>query len=468
MAYFRVHVNLLAGHYHGQEWPPAPMRLFQALTAAGANAAILDEAAPALRWLEAMDAPRIVVPRCPPASQYTAFVPRNSDDITMRQLYKSDSPARTLADRRARYDGHSSCRRWVSGNISYEWKSDQPVPRELALLCDELTCLGRGEDLAFAWSDASDVPLDDDRERWSPQHGPVGAALRVPLSGSLASLEHRERARRERIEARQYPNAPTLFAERTYARANSALGRPIALFDLDFGERGAWHATRGKQVAAMVRHALDTHVAPEHRGYATGHADSADLDARLSWVPLPSLGHRHVDGRIRRLAILGPIGEALDSVRFRESVNAVRAVQLTADDGTQVVGLMRETDVLSGAIKPYFGESTTWHSVTPVILPGRTSRGGKQKGKFDRRKAEKLIVQAVQGAGLPLPIDFHYQTAPFERAGDRATAYQPLNRMEGFTRLHVKLTFAEPVAGPLVLGVGRHYGLGLFRAVSSA
>ena len=51
-----IEVNFTAGHFHGEEWPPSPARLFQALVAGshrGAhglmNQAVRDEA---LRWLE--------------------------------------------------------------------------------------------------------------------------------------------------------------------------------------------------------------------------------------------------------------------------------------------------------------------------------------------------------------------------------------------------------------------------------
>src|SRR5205085_6736563 len=77
--------------FHGRkdggepEWPPSPLRLFQALIAAAAarwNERIaLEYAAPALRWLEQQCRPDIVA-ACGSASEnpYRLYVPDNIGD----------------------------------------------------------------------------------------------------------------------------------------------------------------------------------------------------------------------------------------------------------------------------------------------------------------------------------------------------------------------------------------------------
>ena len=70
-----ISVHFLGGEFHGRgdhgepEWPPSPLRLFQALVAAGAR---LDEGTgqEALQWLERQPAPSIV------ASERAAVQPR--------------------------------------------------------------------------------------------------------------------------------------------------------------------------------------------------------------------------------------------------------------------------------------------------------------------------------------------------------------------------------------------------------
>ena len=470
MAYLRVNVHFLGGHYHGQEWPPAPMRVFQALVAAGANSGLLNPLTESLRKLESMGPPRILAERLLSTDSFTAYVPRNSDDITLRQLYGANDSAAVFADRRARYDGQPTTRRWVQHPVSYEWElTDPEIEAPIRDLCDELTCLGRAEDMAYATADVVSFPtVDAARASWSTTASKRGTSveLRTTTNGSLDSLFYREQARRARTETRMFPSPPILYLEVPYRAGQIKSRRPAVLFDLMWPDHGPWRATRGKQVAAMVRHALGETARGVDRGYLMGHAPSDDLDDRLSWVPLPSLGHEHVDGRIRRVAVVGPVGESLESDRFRALVHSVRSAPLRQDG--KPIGRMTQAENLAGAIKPYFGESAIWHSVTPVVLPGRTTRGRRQKGQFDRRKLEKLILKAVRDAGLPDPINFSYQAAPFERSGQRADTYSPLDRMRGFTRIHVKFQFPELISGPVIIGVGRHYGLGLLRAVEAS
>ena len=444
------------------------MRLFQALVAAGANSGLLDDTlTESLQKFESIGAPRILAERTLSTNPFTTYVPRNSDDITLRQLYGAYDSSTVLADRRARYDGQPTTRRWVQHPVSYEWELNDPaIEPSIRHLCHELTCLGRAEDMAYATAEVVNTPtVDETRESWSAVTSDRGASVRLrsTTSGSLHSLFSREQARRTRTETRVFPNPPILYREIPYRAGNVDRPRPVLLFDLTWPEHGPWHASRGKQVAAMVRHALGQAARGVDRGYLMGHAPPDDLDDRLSWVPLPSLGHEHVDGRIRRVAVFGPVGESQESERFRALTHSVRIAPLSQDDVP--IGRMTQTEKLAGAITPYFGESTVWHSVTPVVLPGRTTRGRRQKGKFDGRKLEKLVLKAVRDAGLPNPVDFSYQVAPFERSGQRADAYSPLDRMRGFTRIHVKLRFPNQLTGPVVVGVGRHYGLGLFRAV---
>ena len=57
-----ISVTFLTGRYHGEEWPPSPARLFQALVAAVMTCGYQEfepSIDPALRWLEEQPAPRI-------------------------------------------------------------------------------------------------------------------------------------------------------------------------------------------------------------------------------------------------------------------------------------------------------------------------------------------------------------------------------------------------------------------------
>lgn len=463
--YLRIHVHLLGGYYHGEEWPPAPMRLMQAMVAGSAHAGRLERDVDVFGWLE-QQAPPIIRASHIAASKFTAYVPRNSDDITLRELYKGTSPHEVSAKRRARYDGQDISRCWVNDAIIYEWRVDNAAHAEyLGDISRELVCLGRAEDLAYASFDLSDTPLQDGPNTWQP--APPASfmrnPLRIPVVGSLASLEYCEHARRARIESKEFVNPQVIYSERSYDLGTTGCQRPFLLYELhgmEPGSRLGWRHNEGVVVAAMIRHALDARVPEILRGYATGHVDNGDPDDRLSWVPLPSIGHRHADGRIRRAMLLGPKQELFDSSRWREIMHALAHAPLIQHG--QQVGTLEPIDEIGGAVQPYLEIGTCWRTVTPVVTHGRTTRGGKQKGKFDRRKAEKLILHALAKAGLPDPVRMHYQSAPFARSGRAAREYRVPHHLSGLSRFHVSVEFPQPVSGPVLAGVGSHFGLGLF------
>lgn len=468
-SYLRLHVTFLGGYYHGEEWPPAPMRLMQAIVAGNALAGRLDNSVSTLSWFEQLDPPTIHAPEVQVGDDFTAYVPRNSDDITLREYYKDIAAYEIRARRRGRYDAQPTHRRWIPRPIAYEWSVDDDASaRQLGRLSHELVCLGRAEDLAFAQFQLADTPLGRDATTWSPSPSQafMRNPLRVPVSGSLASLTVREHARKERMESKSFVDPPIVYDERSYDCGSCSSQRPFLLYDLhDLGQNGwlRWRHNEGVTVAAMIRHALSTRVPQAYVDYATGHTKGELIDDRLSWIPLPTIGHTHADGRIRRAMVLGPEGEQHNSERFREIRHALAHAPLL-QHGKQV-GTIDETDDVGGVVRSYLDAGTRWHTVTPLVTHGRTTRGGRQKGKFDPHKAEKLILAAFANAGLPPVVAMHYQPAPFERSGRAARDYRVPRHLAALSRFHVSVTFAEPVSGPVLVGVGRHYGLGLFSTV---
>src|SRR5579863_6011539 len=79
-----IGVTFLAGRYHGDEWPPAPARLFQALVGGVMTCGYKRYAAtvePALRWLEKQKPPMIRACDAADGSVYRIAVPNNDMDV---------------------------------------------------------------------------------------------------------------------------------------------------------------------------------------------------------------------------------------------------------------------------------------------------------------------------------------------------------------------------------------------------
>src|SRR5207244_5117585 len=92
---FVITARFLAPRFHGRgdggeiEWPPSPLRLFQALGAAAAlrsrGSPIPDEVRAALVWLERQPAPGLIAPTTfPHGTGYRLSVPNNALDIVAK------------------------------------------------------------------------------------------------------------------------------------------------------------------------------------------------------------------------------------------------------------------------------------------------------------------------------------------------------------------------------------------------
>ena len=97
--------------------------------------------------------------------------------------------------------------------------------------------------------------------------------------------------------------------------------------------------TRGTQVAAMVRHAI--HQSAKCLGLDAGLISELmghGGDGRISVQPLPNVGYRHADGRIRRVLLVAP--ECVDGDAWRGVVSGLVGAALVAEAPGEAVGLL--------------------------------------------------------------------------------------------------------------------------------
>jgi len=475
--YLCISVTLLDPLFHGRgdldepEWPPSPMRLFQALLA-GSRAGCRDSdwsqmKAEAYRWLERREPPIIIAPPARRAAGYTLFVPDNDSDTKFerheRLAKKTVRPHRILSDGPATLH-------YLWDIAQDEWEQVSPLAEVLAAEARHLTTLGWGIDQAVAQgrilnrAEARELA----GQRWRPWDVPFssGAKLRVPKSGSLDDLERAYEAFRNRLSMNLPPGArePRVFGARVYVRVGALPPRPHVAFELPDGV--AFRGEDAAKVAAMLR-SLACQSAKEDAGahafpggpevYVAGHVEHGTdvTPARFSYLPLPSIGHEHADGMIRRLLIAEPFGG--NGVHATWAQQRLRNGTLRDEHGNErgvLLDLWRPSS--RRVVELYVRESKCWQSVTPVVLPG-----------FDdgrHVKAERLFLKAVAQAGIPIEAveSFTLRKAPFWPGATHPRHYFVPEYMRHFSRWHVAVCFREPISGPLALGVGRHVGLGLF------
>lgn len=106
-------------------------------------------------------------------------------------------------------------------------------------------------------------------------------------------------------------------------------------------------------------------------------------------------------------------------------------------------------------------------TATPIALdrhPGnlRSNRGG--VGHRAALEAQRCIADACERIGLPRPVSVEISAAPMYPGVQPVHAFLPWPNRPGRTarvKVHAEIIFAAPVAGPLLLGTGRFFGLGL-------
>jgi len=467
-----ISVTFLTGRYHGEEWPPSPARLYQALLAAVMTCGYQEFAPvtePPLRWLEEQAAPSIRCCRAEQLSAYRIAVPNNDMDVVawewQQGRHKDVAALKTM----------KHIRPWqlpeTGPHVQYVWKIDAsvslPPTDALRNAVHLLHTLGWGVDMAYA----DVVPEQPGGDLYEPAVS--GTQRMTPMPGTLDDLK----AAYQRFQVRSTGRGvdsftrPSMLISQPYRRAGEEY-RPVACFrlmkedDPTKARAVAWEDCQ--KVAAWLRHRAAEELRNECdeatiTGYIQGHGESEDRDRsrRVSYVPLPTIYGRHADGMIRRAMIVEPAdmpGEISELI-----VRKLTGSVLTGKDGNPECCLAprEQGDFTFRQYLP--GKACVWRSVTPVVLHGYNARS---RGVVSVAKTELLLLRAFEMAGFrEEQIEgLAFQTGPFWQGTKHSAAMRVPAHLDGYPRVHVEVRFAKPVRGPVLSGIGRHYGIGLFAA----
>lgn len=470
-----ISVAFLDGVFHGAcdggepEWPPSPMRVFQALLA-GAHTGCRhnewsDAKADAFRWLEQLEPPTVVAPDASSGSDYGISVPNNDSDVPGGYWAKrEDAPDNKQLSNLRTIKAVRPL--WLRGDtVHYVWRltEGEGSTGQAEILCHEarhVLALGWGIDQVIGngriLNDAEAGALPG--KRWRPWNAfrPGERALRVPRPGSLADLDGVHQRFIKRLDRRL-----SQFNRADYLSSNTMPPRSYAAFELPLGV--AFRQENVVKVAAMLRSLASRHARSDTQEfpqgsdtYVAGHTGKQKTTPeRFSYLPLATIGHEHADGMIRRLLIAEPYGGSGEYARWVQ--NRLHSATLKDEDGNERGVLLDLWRRNSGQmLGRYVGQGTSWSTVTPIILPGFDD------GSYD--KAEKLLYIAFRQAGIPegSVADITMRKAPFWPGSQHPRRYFLPDYLRGRPGWHVRLVFRETVSGPLSVGAGRHIGLGIF------
>lgn len=527
------------------EWPPSPLRLFQAMVAGAAarwagdgasthsGGGALTAAAPvaALKWLESLCAtspPTILAPQAVTGQAIPRYVPNNSADLVASKWARGDSLA-TFEDRTKKVFRPT----YLLGgsSVHYVWALNEEQHRSarhheptIAAAARCIVALGWGIDAAIGdariidESHANTLP----GERWLPGR-PGTPGHRLPIIGTLDALFTRHGAFLSRLKDGVFHPVPPLraFGTTSYRRASDLQPRPFAAFILRPLDKdasyAAFPATQAIRVAAMLRHAAwnaaeaDLDVDAKGRPcpdawrtrewaeqFVAGHGPRGphgryveECWPRFSYLPLPSIGHRHADGLIRRVIIAEPFG--CDGRSARWAARRLANAHLVDKDSKAPVARLEpvELDEAEFArVFPLFVPQSNekaagvWTSVTPVILP-RFPKARKEDWLqlLQTRQAENesqartmalahaqrvLLLECLSHAGIdPAAVtSIESRRSAWQPHGGGAltpplSSFKRPNYLMRLPAIHVRLAFSRPISGPLAIGAGRHCGLGV-------
>ncbi|WP_429509773.1 type I-G CRISPR-associated protein Csb2 [Paraburkholderia sp. MM5482-R2] len=463
--YLVLEATFLAGTYGGIEWPPSPFKLLQAIVAGCRSVAVAG-----LDWLEQQSPPLILATDQPELVRFVRFIPNNADP----RKPKEATSRREIV--------HRTVREPVRYCYSLRTGRDREAAKQVIVAASQVHTLGTGHDMCTVRGMvvSDNAPESSSATKlWCPVGEAVYAMrpnaavmLRAPRPGSLRALEQRFTQFQRRLDTGEAGygrpvQAPAEHRVVAYQKSDEQSRTALVTLRLvapanpqvfcRFRPEGA------VAVAGMLRHAakrVAQRWVPELLDFATGYGPKSDLDRRMSWVGLPSVGDLHADGLIRRGLWLGracdaqQVGELASALPpdgidlFDEYTNqcAALAVPVAADE--------------EPVLHHYLGRAREWVSVTPVVLPGDYGAG-------DLRVMTRLIHKAVRESGIDFGLveSVEFSTQGFLRQAVPAWEVKLKDwRAKNLILYHVRLRFRTPIRGPIVLGRGRHFGLGLLCA----
>lgn len=440
----------LTGAGGSPEWPPSPARLYAALVAGGGT----QERCPAdvgINGLSLLESPPLIfasghddVSMSPLADRYVV-IDRNEDGTVQEYPARKSqriSPGVRIAPR--------------CSQIVYVWPDVSPRPDELDALryrAARVPYLGCSDSPAQVRVDATEeLPT---LPQWRPD-SKGRHRLPVATPGYLEVLdEHFLRwSSGEPLRRSWMPSSVVAYTAPGERSADPPVtpqavwmrfDRPVAVSRLLMVTRLLRAAVLEKAEAIVGdRNA----VPPVVHGHLSGRG-SEHHSAR--WLALPTVGVPFADGRIRGACVWLPPG--VDPLTFELVTTAVTHVGELVLPGVFRVAV-RPFDGTNRPITshPRFWSAPArrWVSAT-AVLPDRFSK---------RAPDHEAVVDWCHHAGLPTPVVSRVAEVPLVTGAAKVRVGDIDQRLRG-RQFYLEVEFAEPVHGPMVIGKGRGFGIGL-------
>lgn len=503
------------------EWPPHPARFFSAMVAALHDHEEIDVAErAALLWLEQQNTPSLRVDAESKVGRrqvQDVYVPVNDVTLGLDSEIRSADEALRQADetskRKAAERKLAAAR--SAPNVAESAPSDKALKTAIALLPERRTrqvrtfpvVIPETSTFAFLWRDADATEHRGALERLCARVTRLGHSsslvrcnvldrdisptlipgdeghitLRVVGAGQLERLE-RAFAYHQGVENRLLPARPQRYGASSRiviptTHAESVFAADWIVFERVGGSRPV--SSRSTDLARALRAALlEQHGHRNLPATLSGHAESAPTEQpHVAFVSLPFVRHEHADGAIMGCALVLPrqlpTSDRETLLRLVAKWEKERADErgiLTLAGGTLAPFRVRRVDVSAKkSLSPelWCRASRRFITATPIALdknPGNLRSNRVNTAGKAALEAQHSISDACLRVVGVRPVSVEVSLAPLLAGAQHVRDFLPWPGLPGRTprvRVHADIRFEGGVRGPLLLGAGRYFGLGL-------
>lgn len=454
-------VYLVAGRYDaggGQdprsaEWPPHPARALSALRSVAE-----EDDLPALRELEVLPPPAVHASALVSESRSRSFVVTNVRDPKGGNL---NHPGRTsgLRERSTAFP--------IDPHVQFLWTDDSAIPDETVTRLDTLArrvpYLGRSTSVVLMGvRRVADSAPREALEVFVPSDAPTGTQLRVPYSGYTDELSELYLAdtpawqASDAGRARQYYTNPVAGAADDSAPSLPVWPSPypdLVVLRLD-GLKPPGRLT------TLFTQALRSRVMSQTQDPLPPalHGHGLEGQPHVAYLGLPFSGFENADGHLVALAVAIP---GLPQAERRTILRGLLGPDPSIPVPLEVSALRREVTLryapdewrpFSARPERWSQTSLQWVTVTPIVLD-RYPKNGDLHGE---------VARSLTSAGYPPPLSVEVAKLPLTDGAIVLAPSELPRRAKGRIYCHARVTFDQPVSGPVIAGAGRYFGVGLF------
>ncbi|MGL5808383.1 MAG: type I-G CRISPR-associated protein Csb2 [Nocardioides sp.] len=459
-----IDMLLMSGRYDaggGQdprevEWPPHPARVFSAFRSVATD----DEVA-VLRDLERLAPPLVHASGVLSETGTRAYVVTNTlaaKGGNLTHLGRTSG----LRQRRSVFP--------VSPRVQMVWTEDGDVSDTGVAQLDELArrvpYLGRSTSLVMMSARrVAQVEVPAAMDAYEPAGDePVDVSLRVPYRGYVDALEalHHDaspawQASDDGRAAHPYRLIPSdgdasSGTDKMDGPPHASPYRDLVVLRF-IDHRPAGRLT--PVLAAALRSRVMSRTAEPLPPAVHGHGLQGT--PHVAYLGLPVCGNPHADGHLVAMAVAIP-GMAPDERArvLRGILGSAKGAKIEID-GPRIptISLVYEPDSLrprAALAATWQGPSRQWVSATPVVVDRFPKDGD----------LGAAVAHSFTLAGLPEPVRVQVSKSALATGGVHLRPQELPKRSRGRLYCHARVWFDREVVGPVLVGAGRYFGVGLF------